>query len=290
VRHWTESYGGNGLTLNIHRFRSDEADERRGTVVLLHGFMDCGASWDLVAAPLCQHGYDLWAPDMRGFGDSDRVRGGGYYHFPDYVADLDAIAREAGWSRISLVGHSMGGTIASLFTTARPDLIDRVALLEGLGPPHMPPELAPTRLRRWLDNLATPRTPRLPATFDEACERLAFYHPRVTPEVLRTRAEMLTIARDDGSLAWRHDPLHRTTSPSLFNAEAFGACLATIECPVMFLSGGPAGWHPNDEEQRLAALPRPPQRVELPEAGHMMHWTEPQAVADALEAFFGGSG
>jgi hypothetical protein len=51
------------------------------------------------------------------------------------------------------------------------------------------------------------------------------------------------------------------------------------------VSGGPAGWHPPDEAERLACIPHA-SRFELPSAGHMMHWTEPGALAQRLFSFF----
>jgi pimeloyl-ACP methyl ester carboxylesterase len=95
------------------------------------------------------------------------------------------------------------------------------------------------------------------------------------------------VARADGGVAWAFDPLHRTTSPTSFSAEAYRAFAAAIPCPVLFVSGGALGFHPPDEEERLAAFAAL-SRHELPQAGHMMHWTEPDALASALVAFFSG--
>ncbi len=59
-----------------------------------------------------------------------------------------------------------------------------------------------------------------------------------------------------------------------------------VACPALFVSGGPAGFHPPDEEERLAAF-SDLQRAELPAAGHMVHWTEPEALAALLIAHLG---
>ena len=62
------------------------------TVVLVHGFLDSSATWIAVAREgLAEAGLHLVAPDMRGHGDSERVGAGGYYHFADYLADLDGL-------------------------------------------------------------------------------------------------------------------------------------------------------------------------------------------------------
>jgi pimeloyl-ACP methyl ester carboxylesterase len=45
---------------------------------------------------------------------------GGYYHFPDYVFDLDSVIRALGVERFKLIGHSMGGTISFLYSGTFP--------------------------------------------------------------------------------------------------------------------------------------------------------------------------
>jgi hypothetical protein len=67
--------------------------------------------------------------------------------------------------------------------------------------------------------------------------------------------------------------------------DAFKAFLKSIDCPTLVVSGGPAGWHPADEEERIACLASAT-RFELPNAGHMMHWTEPTALSERLASFF----
>lgn len=267
---------GNGLELSIALW---EAATPRGTCVLLHGFMDAAESFDLVAPALAASGLRVLAPDLRGFGESDRVSGGGYYHFPDYVADLDAALAKLAPEPFFLVGHSMGGTVATLFAGARPERVTKLAVLEGLGPPDHPAELAPVRMTQWLDDLASQRPPK--KTSDEdALRRLAIAHPRVPREILETRLPRLF---HEGT--WRHDPMHRTTSPMPFFAAVYRAFAARVACPVLFVSGGPLGWRVPDEAERLAAFANVT-HVDLPDAGHMMHWTAPDALATALLGFF----
>ncbi|MBW2454763.1 MAG: alpha/beta hydrolase [Deltaproteobacteria bacterium] len=255
-------------------------------MLLLHGFMDSGATWDLLAAGLAPRGHRLYAPDFRGFGGSDRVSGGGYYHFANYLADLDALIGQLNPAgRLVLVGHSMGGTVATVYAGAKPDRVDRLILMEGLGPPDMDPDVAVVRMRAWLADLRKDRPAQPMASADAALTRLALFHPRVDDEVLASRAQLLSRTQDDGSLTWAFDPLHRSTSPTAFRAAELKAFIAQIRCPTLFIGGGPSGWHPPDEQDRLEAFTVPPRRLELSEAGHMMHWTAPLACARAIAEF-----
>ena len=104
-------------------------------VVVLHGFLEQGAAWDDVAQRLADRlGRPVHAPDHRGHGRSGHVGRGGFYHFWDYVSDVDALVDQLG-GRVDLIGHSMGGTMACLFSGSRPDAVRRLVLVEGLGPP-----------------------------------------------------------------------------------------------------------------------------------------------------------
>jgi pimeloyl-ACP methyl ester carboxylesterase len=281
---------GNGLRLRVHRFHDEGAAPSGLVLLLLHGYMDAGGTWDLVAPHLTAAGHTLLAPDHRGFGESDPVGPGGYYHFFDYVADADAVVRAlvpAG-ARLGVVGHSMGGTVASLFTGSRPERVERLALLEGLGPPAMPAAVAVDRARAWLRHLEQiDRSARPLESMEEGVRRLSANHPRVPREILATRAKWLTKLDAQGRLVWAYDPLHRTTSPQPFQVEMFEAFLSQIACPTLVVSGGPTGYHPPDEAQRVAKIPNA-RFEELPTAGHMMHWTQPDALGRLLVEFFAG--
>jgi pimeloyl-ACP methyl ester carboxylesterase len=257
------------------------------TVLLLHGFMDAGATWDLLAPSLTRAGLRVLAPDLRGFGDGARAGAGGYYHFPDYVFDVaDVVDATCESTPLYVVGHSMGGTVASLYAGTFPERPKAVALLEGLGPPDNPPDIAPLRMRKWIDEVRAQRArPDRTMSEEDALRRLAMNHTRVAPEVLRHRLRHLVRPAAGGLVAWRNDPLHRTTSPFPFYAAAFKEFLRKIASPTLWVGGGPTGYHPPDEADRLACISSL-ERAEIEDAGHMMHWTRPEELGRLLVAFF----
>lgn len=252
--------------------------------------MDAAATWDRVAVALAAEGHRVLAPDARGFGDGPRAPRGSYYHFADYVADLAAITSALSPDDpIALVGHSMGGTIATLFAGAFPERVHHFVNAEGLGPPDNPRDVGPTRMRRWIEQLRGAGARRDSMTREDAWARLTMAHAGVDPELLEDRFPHLVreVEAADGStrLEWRFDPLHRTTSPSPFFASHLLEFAKRVACPVLFVSGGETGFHVPDEEARLAAFARL-ERVVLEGAGHMVHWTRPVELAAHLVRFF----
>lgn len=259
--------------------------------ILLHGYMDAAGTWDLVAPLLAAAGLRVLAPDMRGYGEGARIARGGYYHFPDYVADLaDIVDTIAPGQPLFVVGHSMGGTIATLYAGAFPERVAKLALLEGVGPPDHPPEASPDRMRRWIEDVRSVSArgaddAKSIGTLDDAFRRLAVNHTGVSADVLRSRLPHLVRELgpelDGRRVAWRFDPLHRTVSPTPFYARTLIAFAKRVTCPTLFVSGGPSGFHPPDEDERLAAFASL-RRAEIDGAGHMLHWSAPDAVAKLL--------
>jgi pimeloyl-ACP methyl ester carboxylesterase len=263
------------------------------TVVLVHGYMDAGGTWDRVAPALAAQGLRVLAPDMRGFGAGARAPAGSYYHFVDYVFDLaDLVEVLSPGEPIALVGHSMGGTIATLFAGTFPERVVRLALIEGVGPPDNPFEVGPVRMRGWIEQVRASRgrgKGRPTFSRDEALRRMAANHPSVAAEVLEHRLPHLAADAGDGRIAWHFDALHRTTAPMPFFAKLFIEFAKNVTCPVLFVSGGPLGYHPPDEHDRLAAFATI-KRAELPSAGHMVHWTAPDALTPLLVEHLRGEG
>src|SRR5262249_54027973 len=110
-------------------------------------------------------------------------------------------------------------------------------------------------------------------------------HPNVPLDVLRTRLPHLVQRDAEGNVSWAFDPLHRTVSPVPFFADVYKEFAKETKCPVLFVGGGPQGFHPNDEDARIACFPTAT-RADRPAAGHMMPWTQPTELGQLLVDFW----
>src|SRR5205085_5701228 len=98
----------NGLSFHV----VDEGPRDGDPVVLLHGFPDSSWMWRNQIPALAAAGYRVIAPDLRGYGQSDKPEGTDAYRMPVVVADVDAIMRAVGVERADLVGHDWGAALA----------------------------------------------------------------------------------------------------------------------------------------------------------------------------------
>ncbi|BEV12764.1 alpha/beta hydrolase [Asticcacaulis sp. DW145] len=121
------------LTSNGLSFAVDEAGEGDRVLLLLHGFPQSRIAWHPLMAPLAAMGWRVLAPDLRGYGDSERPGRQSDYRIERLSEDVLAIAEAAGATRPVLVGHDWGGVVA--WRTAI-DYPERVSGLVVANAPH----------------------------------------------------------------------------------------------------------------------------------------------------------
>ena len=266
------------------------------TVFMAHGWMDVSASFQFLVDHLPPH-WRVIAPDWRGFGLTDwpaRQAPGTCYWLPDYVGDLDALLDHYSPDQpVLLVGHSMGGNVATQFSGARPHRVRKLVNLEGIGLPRTSHEQAPNRLAQWLDELKTP--PRLLdyPDVDAVAARLMKNNPRLRADYAAFLAPhwCRPVRQPDGGQCYEllGDPVHKLVNPVLYRVDEVLACWGAITAPVLFvLCEHLNDWHQfvktDEYRQRLTAY-KDLTRATLAGAGHMMHHDQPEALAKLIEGF-----
>jgi 3-oxoadipate enol-lactonase len=115
-------------------------------MVLLHALGDRAARWEPVTTQFAA-GFRVFALDLRGHGDSDWP---GTYSFELMCRDVLGFLDQLGLSRVTLVGHSMGGAVAYLVAMRQPERVRRL-IVEDAPPPFRRDRAAPERPAHPLD-------------------------------------------------------------------------------------------------------------------------------------------
>jgi len=281
-----------GLNYHLHVWGDASlVTPERPPLVMVHGWMDVGASFQFVVDALAEDRFVI-APDWRGFGLTDTPAADGYW-FPDYLGDLDALLDALlPQQRIDLVGHSMGGNVAMIYAGVRAERIRRLVNLEGFGMPQSKPEQAPRRYAQWLDELKVPQRLTSYDSVGAVAERLMKNNPRLTPDKAAWLSTHWSRPRDDGRWHILGDPAHKRANPVLYRKEEVLACWKLIAAPVLWVEGDETDvskWWGNrypreDFEARLGQVPNL-QRTLLTQCGHMLHHDQPRALAAHMDAF-----
>lgn len=252
-------------------------------VLALHGWLDNAASFDLLAPAL--HGARLVALDLPGHGRSEHRPAGCRYHFVDYVGDALTAADALAWTRFSLLGHSLGGAVASFVAGAAPERIRRLALIEALGPLAEAPEQAAQRLAMAVAGTKRRPPTRYASVHEAAAARAAA--GGLSESAARVLTQRGTRANADG-VTWSSDPRLRLPSLYRFTEGQVEAVLAAIRAPTLLVTAERQRPFVGAEtlDRRCALLPELDRRI-LP-GGHHLHLENPGPVAEAVAPFLAG--
>ena len=117
-------------------------------VLAIHGLAGSGRYWAGLSAALGAE-YTVVAPDLAGFGASDKPRDHEYTR-AEHVSDLETVIDEVvGAAPLTIVGHSMGGILAGLVAARETDRVGRLAMIAAPFPHGrgLPPQFAHNRDR-----------------------------------------------------------------------------------------------------------------------------------------------
>ena len=265
-------------------------------LLALHGWLDNAASFDRLAPLLCEH-FHIVALDLAGHGRSGHRPPGAWYHYVDYLGDVLQAADALGWERFGLLGHSLGGAVASVLAAACPQRVERLLLIEGLGPLSAGPDQALAQLQRALSQRGdlADKALRVFASADDAAQAraqagdLSLDVPRVLvgrgiKPVEYGAVERGTVAGGsvEGGFVGSSDPRLTLASPQRYVEAQVQAMLAGIRAPTRLVLAEPApAFLPDDLiRARIAQVPGI-EVVRLP-GHHHLHLEDPAPVAAAL--------
>ncbi|MET0289284.1 MAG: alpha/beta hydrolase [Pseudoxanthomonas sp.] len=253
-------------------------------VIALHGWLDNAASFVPLSAHLPQ-AWDVIAMDLPGHGRSPHLGPGADYTLGVAINAVLDVADAQGWTQFHLLGHSMGGGIASLIAAACPQRVRTLVAIEALGALGESVENTAERLR---DGVASARM--LPN------RRLRVFSDLAAPIRARMQANALSqpnarllvergVCATDAGYVWSTD--QRLTLPTLVRQTQAQseALIASITCPVQVIFAEPAQVYFPDEMRRHRVAQLQQGRLAVLPGTHHLHMEHPQAVAGIVNDF-----
>ncbi len=281
--------------LNYHVREWGTPSQSQLPLFMVHGWMDVSASFQFVVDAMQQDRHII-APDWRGFGLTD-VGEVDTFWYPDYLADLDALVDHfQPEGNIDLLGHSMGGTVVSMYAGARPERIRRLINLEGFGLAATKPTQAPGRYAKWLNEVKAARQGEMNLrTYPDSeavAQRLIKTNPRLSLDKAQWLAQHWAKPNSKGEWEILGHPAHKVINPYLFRVEEMLAIYQSISAPVLNVEASQndlekwwQGKYKLEEfHERLKHI-KDIQSVTIQDAGHMMHHDQPFELAQHIEAF-----
>ncbi len=244
-------------------------------MLLVHGGRDHCRNWDWVAERL-RDDYHIIAPDLRGHGDSQWIIGGSYNQI-DYVYDIAQLLNQKKMTPVTIIGHSLGGSISLLYTGLFPDTVTKLVSIEGMGPP---PEMMKERIEQpmedrlqlWVKELRklSGRIPRRYPSLEEAYERMQKENPHLTEDQARHLTIHGSNQNEDGSYSWKFDNYVRNFPPIGLDFEDQYGLYKRISCPTLLIRGTES-WATDPEKDGRAKTFQDVQVASIENAGHWVH-------------------
>lgn len=256
-------------------------------VLALHGWLDNAMSFELLAPKL--PGLRIVALDMAGHGFSGRRGPGAGYQLWDYAADALLATQELGWTKFSILGHSLGAIVGVLMAASVPERIERLALIDGLVPDTGEAEQSPKKLGEAL--MAQIDVHSKEKTVYESQEQAVQVRMRGLMPVSQLAAELLVsrgLSPVDGGYCWNTDVRLTLPSPLRLTISHAKAFVQALQCPVSLVLA---------EQGLLVSLPEfmrfmdtlesPKMEVHRVLGGHHVHLDDEQGAQAVAECFAG---
>ena len=267
----------------------DWGNEGAPPLLLVHGGRDHCRNWDWVAQAL-RKDYHIIAPDLRGHGDSQWMLGGNYNQI-DYVYDIAQLLHQTSNTPVTIISHSLGGSISLTYSGLFPENVVKLVAIEGMGPPpqmikdriNVPIE---DRLLHWVSDLrkSSGRMPRRYASLEEAYERMQTENPHLT----EAQARHLTIhgsnQNEDGTYSWKFDNYVRVFSPVGLPFEEQYRLWGRITCPTLLIRGTES-WASDPMKDGRAAHFHDARVANIAKAGHWVHHDQLEEFLTIVRAF-----
>ncbi len=245
-------------------------------VFLLHGFGSSTYSWEKVAPILQLEGFHVYALDMKGFGWTDKPKGGDYSPFA-LVEGVNAWMDAMGLNKVVFVGNSLGGAVALIMAIEHPDKVGSLVLVDAAGyPMKFPGIVKAARLPtagffanifygRWL--------------VKRNLKQVYYDEDRLTPEQVDAYFDRLRTKNGISAMV----SLARAIDFDRF--EPYAERAKTIAVPSLIIWGEEDRWIPLEIGEKFDEELPNSELVVIPECGHVPQEEHPAATAELITDF-----
>jgi epoxide hydrolase 4 len=222
------------------RFRVHTAGEGDRLALLLHGFPELWFSWRDQMPMLADLGYRVWAPDLRGYGGTDRPEGVAAYRMEALLDDVAGLIDASGAKEVVLIAHDWGGAIAWEFVRRKVRPLARFVALNIPHPAIFARHLArpgPQLMRSWYMFLF--QLPRVPEWYLARSNHRAIDGAFLSMAVDRGRfpEDVLAVYRDNAAQPGALSAMVNYYRAALRHPFAFRGGRERIETPTLMIWG-----------------------------------------------------
>ncbi|XP_078506448.1 serine hydrolase-like protein [Lissotriton helveticus] len=265
-------------------------------VLCLHGWMDNANTFQKLV-PLLPQDRRYIALDFSGHGQSSHLSPGSSYDYKNYVKDLYITLEALNYRQISIIGHSMGGVIGTVFAYLFPDMVDKLGLIDSYGFFPSPLEILLNRERKVIAGGLHLKRKRDPTVYspEGALKRLLDANNSLTEQSARILLERGTKEVPGGVIFSRDINVTRQLIPNFTLDQCLGlmkeiqaSILTILASDGMFASienrtTRAAQW--SDLVQGFQSSLKERYQLELIQGNHFVHLNEPEKVAGLIGRF-----
>ena len=265
----------------------DWGDPNAFPVLLIHGSQDNCHTWDWTCEAMINN-YRFLVPDLRGHGDSAWAIGSSYSSL-DYVYDIHQLVEQSCLEKVHVVGHSLGGMVACLFSGLFPERVASLTSIEGVGAywqeklEKESPKLS-IRERFSQAHAFAARVPRRYETMDDALKRMQASNPHLSPEKAKHLTNHGSYRNEDGTYTWKFDPYTYSWPPVGLQPGETIQIWEDISCPTLLLNATDGLDYRTGQNDTLKHFRTADLKI-IPEAGHWLHHDQFDRFSNQLDSF-----